>query len=299
MTSQPTWGDAGGTGSVPVCPRHPTRESYVRCQRCERPTCPECQRPAAVGIHCVDCVREQAKATPRRRTVFGGTVRAAAQGRTPPRVTQAIIGLCVVAYVFQVLPGSTVTGRFEFAPIYATSEPWRLLTAAFLHAPGEPLHILFNMYALWLTGPYLEELLGRVRFAVLYLVSAVGGSVGFLLLADPNNLGQWQVGTVGASGAVFGLFGAYFVVQRRLNRAAGPVIGMIAINFALGFILPGIAWQAHLGGLITGLVAAAVLVYAPKTNRTAIQLPGLAAIVVLIGVLFAVKVISAPSGVFV
>ena len=272
MTTQPS---GGGAADIPVCPRHPDRESYVRCQRCERPVCPECQRPAAVGIQCVDCVREQAKGTRVGRTPFGGV----AVRSTHPLVTQSIIGLCVAAYVLQKLPGSTVTQDYEFVPRYALSEPWRLITAAFLHAPEQPLHILFNMYALWLTGPYLEELLGRVRFAVLYLVSAIGGSVGYLLLANPHNLDQWWTGTVGASGAVFGLFGAYFIVQRRLKRDAAPLVAIIVINLVFSFS-PGIAWQAHLGGLVTGLLTASVLAYAPKTNRTQLQAAGLAAVVV-------------------
>jgi membrane associated rhomboid family serine protease len=279
----------GGAADVPVCPRHPDRESYVRCQRCERPTCPECQRPAAVGIQCVDCVRAQAKGTRVVRNPFGGAVGAS----SAPRVTQTIIGICVVAYVLQKLPGSEVTQNYEFVPYYATSEPWRLLTAAFLHAPTQPLHILFNMYALWLTGPYLEAQFGRVRFALLYLVCAIGGSVGYLLLANPNT-DQWLTGTVGASGAVFGLFGAYFDVQRRLNQSTGPLLVIILINFALGF-LPGVAWQAHLGGLITGLITASIFVYAPRTNQTRIQFAGLAAVVVLIGLVFAAKVASVPA----
>jgi membrane associated rhomboid family serine protease len=238
----------------------------------------------------VDCVRQQSKGVRTARTAFGGTV----SGSSRPWVTQTIIALCVLAYIAQKLPGSTVTQDYEFAPFYATSEPWRLLTAAFLHAPNQPLHIVFNMYALWLTGPYLESLLGRVRFAALYLISAIGGSVGYLLLADP--LGDnWGVGTVGASGAVFGLFGAFFIVQRRLNRDTGPLVAIIVVNFVFGF-LPGVAWQAHLGGLVTGLVTAAVLVYAPKPNQTRLQLAGLAAVVVLIGLVFAVKVASVPTG---
>jgi membrane associated rhomboid family serine protease len=200
--------------------------------------------------------------------------------------------------VLQILPNSTVTNDYAFAPVYATAEPWRLLTAAFLHSPTSPLHILFNMYALWMTGPYLEVLLGRVRFAALYLLSALGGSVGYLLLASPDNFNQWRGGTVGASGAVFGLFGAFFIVQRRLNRDTGPLLAIIAINFALGF-LPNVAWQAHLGGLVTGVLAAGVLVYAPKMNRTTIQSAGLAAIVVLLGLVFIIKVASVSANVFV
>jgi len=243
-------------------------------------------------------VREGAKGVRAARTPFGGT----AVGNAPPRVTQAIIGLCVVAYLLQISLNSNVPGelnfteKFAFAPAYATAEPWRMLTAAFLHSPSSPLHILFNMYALWMTGPYLEALLGRVRFAALYMLSALGGSVVYLLLADPENVQQWTGGTVGASGAVFGLFGAFFVVQRRLNRDTGPLLAIIAVNFALGF-LPGIAWQAHLGGLLTGLLTAGVLVYAPKLNRTMIQSAGLLAIVVLLGLVYAAKIAGLPSDV--
>jgi membrane associated rhomboid family serine protease len=246
----------------------------------------------------VDCVREGAKGVRTARTPFGGAV----VGNAPPRVTQVIIGLCVVAYLSQIafnsnIPGDlNVTEKFKFAPIYATSEPWRLLTAAFLHSPSSPLHILFNMYALWMTGPYLEALLGRVRFVALYLLSALGGSVVYLVLSSPSDVNQWAGGTVGASGAVFGLFGAFFIVQRRLNRDTGPLIAIIAINFAIGF-LPGIAWQAHLGGLFTGVLAALVLVYAPRLNRTTIQFAGLAAVAVLLGLMFIAKIATLPSNV--
>jgi membrane associated rhomboid family serine protease len=288
----------GGAGTVPVCPRHPDRESYVRCQRCDRPTCPECQRPAAVGIQCVDCVKAQNQGgrAARTRTVFGGL--AGPGGTTAPRVTQLIIGACVAVYLLQIGSGGDVTNRFKFAPAYAVAEPWRLLTSAFLHSPTTPLHILFNMYALWMVGPYLESLFGRVRFLALYLACAIGGSVGYLLLSSPDNANQWFGGAVGASGAVFGLFGAFFIVQRRLNRDTGPLLVVIAINFALGF-LPGVAWQAHLGGLVTGLAATAVLVYAPRGNRTAVQAAGLAGLVVVLGLVFVAKVASVPSIAFV
>jgi membrane associated rhomboid family serine protease len=291
-----TQSSGDGAEQAPVCPRHPDRESYVRCQRCERPTCPDCQRPAAVGIQCVDCVREQSRGKGVRvpRTAFGGSV-----GTNRPIVTQGLIGLCVLAFVLQKLPGSNVTENFDFAPRYATSQPWRLLTAAFLHDPNNLLHILFNMYALWLTGPYLEALLGRVRFAALYGFSAIGGSIGFMLLTTPEGGSNWYVGTVGASGAVFGLFAAYFVVQRKLNRDTGPLIGVIAINLVLGFILPGVAWQAHIGGLVTGFLVALALVYSPRVNRTQLQVAGLAAIAVLLALLFVVKVVAEPATAFV
>ncbi|GAA3608989.1 rhomboid family intramembrane serine protease [Kineosporia mesophila] len=288
MTTQPSTG--GAAAGEPVCPRHPDRVSYVRCQRCERPVCPECQRPAAVGVQCVDCVRNQNKGLRTARTPFGATLTPG--GR--PLVTMTIIGLCVVAWLLQ-LSNSQITSDFAFFPPLSESEPWRLITAAFLHSTS-PLHILFNMYALWITGPYLEQMFGRVRFAALYLVSALGGSIASLVLATPNVTGSWVTTTVGASGAVFGLFGAFFVVQRRLNRDATQIVAMIGINFVIGLLLPNIAWQAHLGGLVTGVVTAAVLAYAPRANRTAVQAGGVVAVVVVLAAAYAIKISMVPEG---
>jgi len=281
VTSQPL---PGGAAAEPVCPRHSDRVSYVRCQRCERPVCPECQRAAAVGVQCVDCVREQNKGVRTARSPFGATL----SGADAPRVTQAIIAICAVVWLLQ-QANTQVTSDFAFFPPYARSEPWRLVTAAFLHSPSSPLHILFNMYALWLVGPYLERLLGRVRFVALYLISAVGGSIGYLVLASPGLEGAWVTSTVGASGAVFGLFGAFFVVQRRLNRDATQIVVLIGLNFVLGLVVSGIAWQAHLGGLVTGSLTAAVLAYAPRENRTLIQAGGTAAVVILLGLAYLIK----------
>ena len=278
-------------GAFPVCPRHPDRESYVRCQRCDRPACPECQRPAAVGIQCVDCVRDQARSGPVARTAFGGGLVGAS-----PRVTRSIIAVCVGTYLLQLLAGNQVTGRLAFVPYAALAEPWRFITSAFLHAPGMPLHILFNMYALWLTGPYLEQQLGRARFTALYLLSALGGSVFFLLLASPSNPRQWFGGALGASGAVFGLFAALIVVNRRLGRDSGPIVVVIGINAVLGFVIPNVAWQAHLGGLLTGLAVAGVLAYAPRQQRTGLQAGGLAAVAVVLLALVAYKVSTLPTG---
>src|SRR3954468_10310011 len=141
---------------APVCPRHPDRVSYVRCQRCGRPTCPECQRTAAVGVQCVDCVREQARTTPVGRTVFGGRVR---DGR--PVVTYALIAACLVSFLLQRVPGLDISGRFAFAPGVAQDEPWRFITSAFLHSTSFIPHIALNMFVLYQVGPYLEERLGR------------------------------------------------------------------------------------------------------------------------------------------
>jgi len=251
------------TDGPPVCPRHPDRVAYVRCQRCGRPACPECQRPAAVGVQCVDCVHEAARATPVARTVLGGRVRG---GR--PVVTLTLIGICVVSYLLQrIVPDWT--SRWTFAPFAGEIEPWRFLTAAFLHSPGSLLHIVFNMYALWLVGPYLEGALGRWRFVSLYVLAAVGGQVGVTLLASPVPGGGWVTGVVGASGAVFGLFGAILVVLRRLGRDARQILVFLVINAVIGFVLPGIAWQAHLGGLVVGLGLGAAYAYAPPARRLA------------------------------
>lgn len=274
---------------APVCPRHPDRVSYVRCQRCERPACAECQRPAAVGFQCVDCVREQAANAPVRRTVLGGTVR----GGTP--VTYTLIGICAVVYLLQlVIPG--LTGAFAYAPVFTAgaaglipAEPWRMLTAAFLHSVGSPLHIAFNMYALFILGRFLEPAIGRSRFLALYIVSALGGSVGVLFLSSPLQ------SVVGASGAVFGLFGALFVVQRKRGGDIRQIVVLVGINAVLGFVLPGIAWQAHLGGLVVGAACAAVIVHIPRGARQArLQWLGLGGVVVLLGLLTFLGVILLP-----
>lgn len=280
-----------GPEAAPVCPRHPDRVSYVRCQRCERPVCPQCQREAAVGIQCVDCVKEGSKGQRTARTVFGGTPTG---GR--PLVTQTIIGICLIAYVVQIIPGSQLTDYGDFAPYAVVKEPWRFVTAAFLHSPRLMLHIVFNMLALWMMGPYLEELLGRLRFAVLYLTASVGGSVMYFLLADPKSLSSWITGAVGASGAVFGLFGATFAVNKRLQRDSQALIGVMAVNLVLGFVLPYIAWQAHVGGLLTGAAVAAVYAYAPQgPRRDRLQLAGVIGVLVLLAALTLVKIATVPA----
>ena len=153
------------SAQVPVCPRHPDRPSYVRCQRCGRPACPDCQRAAAVGFQCVDCVNETKRTTPAVKTVYGGAV---ATGK--PLVTYGIIALCAVMYVLQwMVPGEWIYQNLAFANVFATPEfgefePWRMLTSAFLHSQGFILHIVLNMYMLWIFGQALEPLLGRVRF---------------------------------------------------------------------------------------------------------------------------------------
>lgn len=272
-----TYPQPGSAPEPPVCPRHPDRIAYVRCQRCGRPACPECQRPAAVGIQCVDCVREAARAQRPARTAFGGRI---TDGR--PVVTFTLIGLCALSYVLQLMDAGW-TRMWAFVPVLGEAEPWRFLTSAFLHSPSQPMHILFNMVALWSVGPFLEVSLGRWRFTALYLLSAIGGSVMYLLLASPDAV-SWITWLFGASGAVFGLFGAVLVVLRRVGRSAGGIIGVLVINGVLGFVLPGVAWQAHLGGLIVGSALGAAFAYAPRERRMLVAVGSCAAtLAVLVG----------------
>jgi membrane associated rhomboid family serine protease len=253
---------------VPTCYRHPDRETYVRCTRCNRPICPDCMRNAAVGFQCPECVAEGARTQRSARTIFGGAV--------PTRgsvVTMTLIALSVVAFVIDlVVPGQPrewwmvglqLDDSGDLAGL-AQGEWWRLITASFLH--GGILHLLFNMYALYLFGPSLEAAFGHVRFAVLYLLSALGGSAVSYLFANPVQP------SLGASGAVFGILGATLVVSRRLRYDVRAVTVLIAINLVLGFVIEGIDWRAHVGGLLTGMAVAYAFAYAPRERRTLIAI---------------------------
>lgn len=245
----------------PTCPRHPDRVAYVRCQRCGRPTCPECQRAAAVGIQCVDCVSTAAKEAPKATSRFGAPARSAGER---PQATFALIAICVVLYIGQrTVPG--LTQDLSFRPVLAASEPWRALTSAFMHSPGSLFHLGFNMFALYIIGGYLEPMLGKLRFVLLYLISALGGSAGVVVLATVPE--GWLTSVVGASGAVFGLFAAVLVLNWRLGRETGGILGLLLVNAVLGFVLPNIAWQAHLGGALTGAALAGLLVATSAPGR--------------------------------
>lgn len=280
-----TSGNISGT-EAPVCPRHPDRVSYVRCQRCGRPTCTECQRQASVGMQCVDCVNRAAAAIPDGRTAFGATVK---HGKNTPYVGYTIIGVCLVVFALQYLvPG--FTEEFLYAPLYTMQgtpldfEPWRMMTSAFLHSQSFVLHIALNMYALWILARALEPAIGHWRFLALYLISALGGSVGVLLLGTPN------VGVVGASGAIFGLFGALFVISRKVGSDVTQLLVILGINFVISFMASGISWQAHVGGLVVGAAAGAVIAHAPRgKNQTLVQTVGLALIVLVLVIVTAIK----------
>lgn len=291
----PTW----PPDQVPVCPRHPDRESWVRCQRCARPVCPQCQRAAAVGVQCVDCVAGQARTARSVRTIFGGQP---TDGR--PLVTYAIIATCVAAYLAQVAMPA-VTEDFSFAPVQGWHQPWRAITSAFLHSPSIVLHLALNMLFLWQIGPYLEGLLGRVRYAALYLLAALGGSTGVVVAASaPTHLltraelgdySTWGTSVLGASGAVFGLFGALLVLNRHLGRSSAALYAVLAVNLAFGFLYPGIAWQAHLGGLVTGVSAATAVSRLSTPAGRRWHLPVFAVLLVILVAAAVVKYLGVPD----
>jgi membrane associated rhomboid family serine protease len=202
--------------------------------------------------------------------VFGGRVTSNAL------VTWTLVGINVLLYIVELahsnlgndwaMLGGAISGGKVIG--VAGGQWYRLITSAFLPPPGLGIGLLdiaFNMWALIFVGPALERMLGRVRFLAVYLVSAVGGSVAFYYLAAVNQP------ALGASGAIFGLFGAWFVLSKRLRLDSRQVILLIVLNLVIGFTVPDIAWQAHVGGLIAGCLLTAAFVYAPKQNRALIQ----------------------------
>lgn len=233
-----------------------------------------------MGVQCIDCVREAARQAPR-------TVQGIPGAGWTPLVTYVLGGLCVVSWIIQLLVPEWFQA-LAFSPAIAEHQPYRFLTTAFLHSRN-PTHILFNMYALWVTGPFLERALGRWRFTALYLLSAIAGSVGVLVLAGGPMTQAWYTAAIGASGAVFGLFGAMFVVVRRAGQNATQILVLIGINLALGFVIANIAWQAHLGGLIVGTALGAAFVFAPPARRLSTAIVAISATaVVLVAVAAAV-----------
>lgn len=194
-------------------------------------------------------------------------------GSTTPVVTYALIALNVALFVVQMASPRLEAALVMWSPAVADGELYRLITSAFLHSGIT--HILFNMFALFVVGPPLEIWLGRLRFGALYLLSALGGSVLIYLLSPLN------VPTLGASGAVFGLFAATFVVGKKVNVDIRWVVIMIVINLVITFTVPSISWQGHLGGLVTGGLVALAYVYAPRENRNLVQAGATVGILVL------------------
>ncbi len=269
----------------------------MSCVRCGRHACPDCLRSAAVGQQCVECVRAGQRGTRQASGVFGGRSSGVAV------VTWALVGINVLLYLvewirpsmadsLEMLGLGTFTGREPLVGV-ATGQWYRLITSAFLPPPGlsnlGPIDILFNMWALVMVGPALERTLGRVRFLTVYLVSAVGGSVAFYYLAQPNQQ------ALGASGAIFGLLGAWFVVAKRLGLDSRWLVTVVVLNLVLDFSLRSvIAWQAHVGGIATGAILTAAFAYAPRQRRGLLQAG--AAVVLLAVMVVAVVVRNGQLG---
>jgi membrane associated rhomboid family serine protease len=238
---------------------------------------------ASVGFQCPECVAEGAASVREVRTRLG------ARTISRPYVTLTLIGLNAVVFVLQFLsPKDPISGLDQIASSFGQwpagvalgNEYYRLFTAMFLHA--SLLHIGFNMLVLWMLGPQLEQVLGHVRFTVLYLVAGLGGSVASFWFSAPNVVG------IGASGAIFGLMGAYVVVGKALRADISQVLGLIGINIVIGFVAGGVDWRAHLGGLVTGALVAAVFAFAPQRHRVLVQVMGV--LLVLAGLALLVSV---------
>jgi membrane associated rhomboid family serine protease len=263
--------EAPQTRSANYCYRHPDRPSWILCQRCGRTICPECQTQAAVGVHCPDCMREtRESAVPERRPI-GRMLRPAATS-TRPIVTWSIIGLTVAIYLLQQLTGDYVTQMLTYYPVLTPWLPWTMLTAVLVHA--SIMHIALNMLSLFVLGPPLEQMLGRIRFVLLYVIAGFGGSVAVLWLS-PNG------GVLGASGAIFGLLGALLVIQRGLGANSGQLVLILVLNLAVGFFLPGISWQAHVGGLIAGGLVALIFMRTRRRDQRTQQVLLLLGLVLL------------------
>jgi membrane associated rhomboid family serine protease len=267
-------GSSQDAQSLPGCYRHPDRETGIRCTRCERPICPECMVSASVGFQCPDCVRGTNGTGPaltaaRPRTIAGGTITA-----DPRLLTKILIGINVAVFIAvqvrsSLLDHLVLIGAWPPAPFAPTlgvadGEWYRLVTSMFTHQ--EVWHIAFNMLSLWWLGGPLEAALGRARYLAVYFVSGLAGSALAYLLASPSTA------TLGASGAIFGLFGATAVLVRRRNYDMRPIIALLVINLIFTFS-PGfnISWQAHIGGLVAGVITGYGMVHAPRRRRALIQ----------------------------
>lgn len=243
--------DADGT-RLPECPRHPGRAAYMACVGCRRPACLECQAGTTASGHvvCRDCAarheQERAQGVPPRRSALKDT----------PPLIWVLIALNMLVYTGQWLtlggPGD-LTALGWYAPGQTSTvvmEPYRMLSNAFLHSLQNPGHLLLNMLALWMLGRALVRPLGTARFLTLYALSALGGSVAVLWLSDP------LTPVLGASGAIYGLFAAVFVLARARGGNIRSLTVLLVVNLVFSLSVPGISWQGHVGGLAAGALVA-------------------------------------------
>ncbi len=277
---------ARGAGTIPHCYRHPDRETYISCQRCSRPICPDCMVQASVGFQCPDCVRQGYSESRQARTSFGGRM---TNGSSV--VTMVLIGINALFFIIANLTGG-IRGDFVaktalFTDInlpriglegVAQGSYWQLITSTFLHL--QILHIAMNMIGLWIFGAFLENQLGRWRYLALYLLTGLAGSVAIYLFTGPFTPGQPISYSLGASGSVFGLFGAALVVLLKQHRDVTQLLVLLVLNLAITFVAPNISWQAHVGGLVSGLLLGAGFAYAPRQRRQSLHVAMVAGLAV-------------------
>ncbi|GAA1493183.1 rhomboid family intramembrane serine protease [Curtobacterium herbarum] len=259
------------SASSNTCYRHPDRQSFVLCQRCGRTICPECQTPAAVGVHCPECVREQrAKFTENRRASGPSSLTVARRrfAMLDQKGTVVLIAVSVAIWLLDQVSGGFLSQWLAYNSALLPTQPWRIATVLFVHSGV--FHILFNMWALFIFGRMLENMLGTWRFLALYFIAGISGSMLVTFLAP----GTW---VVGASGAIFGLFAAFFVLQRSLGNNAVQLLVIIGLNLVIGF-LPGtnISWQAHVGGILAGFVTGFVFARTRNVRQRGLQVTLLA-----------------------
>lgn len=259
---------------LPRCYRHPEAETGIRCARCDKPICPQCMISASVGFQCPDCVRNgsgtgHAADANQPRTLVGGRV--AADDRL---VTKILIGINLAVYLLVLALGDRFVDElvligYAYMPALgelvgvADGEWYRLLTATVLHQ--EIWHILFNVLGLWVIGGIVEPELGRVRYIALCLLSGLSGSVLAYLVAAQNQP------SLGASGVVYGLIGAWVVLARHKRHDMRPVVLFVALSLLMTFTRPGISWEAHVGGLVAGVLVTYAMVHAPRSRRELVQ----------------------------
>ncbi|HEY7537606.1 MAG TPA: rhomboid family intramembrane serine protease [Gaiellaceae bacterium] len=254
--------EAEPTTQPRYCYRHPDRETGLSCSECGRPICYECMTPAPVGLRCPEHSGKPQGV--RRVTTAAARATTGTGARTGNLVTLTLIGINMAVFALELALGGTLSGTgnwiYEHGVLVrnalygdgtpagvANGEWWRLETATFLHYGL--IHLAMNMFSLYFAGSILEQVIGRWRFLLLYVVSGLAGSAGALLLSKPTAL------TAGASGAIFGILGGLLVLERRGRIATGgQVLGLIVLNLVITFAIPGISVGGHLGGLVGGIV---------------------------------------------
>ncbi|MGO1053802.1 rhomboid family intramembrane serine protease [Crossiella sp. CA198] len=257
--------------TLPGCTRHPETPTGLSCIRCEKPYCYRCLTDGSVGKQCPDCLAEGKKSQRRGVNLVGNE-----DEHVRPIVMPVLIALNIVVFAITVVQAGSVNNLaaswvYDNGAMWnlavAGDQWWRLITSAFLHVAL--WHLAVNMLSLWMLGQELEPLFGRIRFLLLYLLSAVGSAVAVFLFSE---------GAVGASGAIFGLLGAVVVVFIRKRQSLQPLLMVFGLNVVFGLVIGNVSWVGHAGGLVTGALVAAGLIYVPVASRKLWQTINLVAI---------------------